>query len=557
MKLSIPIDDPEWEAPDFEPTAYPPPPGLREWPAVKDWTDAHWTHWMQTGGYTPDQITTYLTRDRYRYGLGFQRHPSEPYTYFYLPTPAAVPFHASTAPNVVYGGAVGGAKSHSTRYDAYRHLTSIPEFKSIMMRRTLVELRDNHLTPCRTECETLNAFFGDEVMDLVPSTHPPTLTVRPTKGLMIFGHCQNEGDEEKYLGQQYDEFRPDEMATFTQKQIVGVAGRLRSTKRVGLHGRIVSRLIGTTNPGGAQAAWIVNEYVDKTITLDQDPYYDPADYLFIRSRLFDNPYLMDPDGTYTTYLKRLSKYSPQRRRQLLEGDWNAVTGQFFPEFRKDVHVAAIDIPQGCKIERWIDWGYDPHPGVCLWVACFPNGRLYVFAEWVFNGEGRPKFVAAKVAEKIAAITEDTILPEVRGTLTKTVADPSMFAKSGHTGESYAETFARHRVRLLPADNDRVMGWGRLRHWFGRHPEGGAYLMFSPDCPYAIRTIPALIHDDANPDDCDTHGEDHAADAIRYGVMSRPTPTRRIISPTPMLPEWVQRLVASDRAGAARSAGLVH
>ena len=41
------------------------------------------------------------------------------------------------------------------------------------------------------------------------------------------------------------------------------------------------------------------------------------------------------------------------------------------------------------------------------------------------------------------------------------------------------------------------------------------------CVHIIRTLPALQHDLTDPEDCDTDGEDHAPDTLRYGFMSRP------------------------------------
>jgi hypothetical protein len=43
------------------------------------------------------------------------------------------------------------------------------------------------------------------------------------------------------------------------------------------------------------------------------------------------------------------------------------------------------------------------------------------------------------------------------------------------------------------------------------------------CPNLVRTLLALVHDERKVEDCDTDGEDHAADAFRYGLMSRPSP----------------------------------
>lgn len=562
MRFQTERDDEEIDDTEIEPPRFLPLEGDGAWAPVPTWGDREWTHWLsQHDGWDPSRISQYLHVDRYKYGVGFQRHRKDPFQFFYLPVPAAVPFHASKSTNVCYGGSVGGTKSYSSRWDAYRHLLSIENYNSLIMRRTHTELEQNHTLRAVGECERINEFFQRKIMDLTPSQH--RLEVTTTHALLNFGHCQNLGDEEKYLGPEYDDFRPEELATFIQQQVIGVQGRLRSAKFLATpegQARVKARLIGTTNPGGAQAQWIKRYFIDKNVSAQENPRYEPSDWQFLQASLYDNPYFMDPDGTYSEYEKRLFMFSRQRRRQLLEGDWNAVTGQFFEEWDAQIHVRVLPVTNGVKIERWLDWGYDPNPGYCCWVACFPNGRLYVFAEMVFNGTGRPKLVAGKVAQRIARLTKDEILGRNgygKSTISKTVMDPSMFAKDGHTGESYAETFRRNGVWGLPGDNDRAMGWGRKRHWLGRHPEGGAWLMFHPDCTYAIRTIPALVHDEGNPDDVDTTGEDHAADAIRYGLMARPTPTKYIYTPAPSLPESIAHLVAAERVRyAVRQPGQV-
>ena len=45
------------------------------------------------------------------------------------------------------------------------------------------------------------------------------------------------------------------------------------------------------------------------------------------------------------------------------------------------------------------------------------------------------------------------------------------------------------------------------------------------CRNLIRTLPILPLDDNNPEDINTHVEDHAYDALRYGCMSRPMHTK--------------------------------
>lgn len=560
MKVDIAHDeDVEFETDDDADVRFIPPDEVREWPTVDDWSYRHWSWWLmehqrQFGSHWDKAaINQYLQVDRYKYGLGFRRNEKEGMTWFYNPGPAAIPLHAAKERNILYGGAAGGMKSHSTRWDAYRHCFNIPEYRSILMRRTFEELKRNHVDHVIRECERINNFFQREIMRYLKGDHVIEFPLNGSR--IIFGHCQNDGDEEKYLGDEYDEFRPDEVATFLRKQIKGVAGRLRSVKH-GKLGRIQARFIGTTNPGGSQTQWLKSEFIDKNVDLAENPKYRPENYRFISARLYDNPFLMDPDGTYTNYEERLYDYSRERRRQLLNGDWRAITGQFFTEWSESRHVAVLDIPAGVKIERWVDWGYDPNPGVCHWVACFPNGRLYVFAEWVFNGHNKQLLIASKVADKINKFTREEVLPATGGRISRSIGDPSMFAKDGHTGESYADTFRRNGVNLQPADNDRVLGWGRFRHWLAKHPESGYWIMYHPDCKYAIRTIPSLVHSKVDPEDVDTDGEDHAADADRYGVMARPSPTKTKIKRAPTIPGSVRAMIDGMNKPAVRGFGKV-
>lgn len=547
------------------PVRFIPPNGPdAEWPEVPEWTDREWEHWLLEHNkypflkhWTQEQVDQYLLYDRYTYGLGFGKVKGRIDEWFYRPTPIAIPLHSSKSPNILFGGAAGGSKSYSLRFDAYRHCFAVPEFTAILMRRTFEELERNHLSDVRSEAIRFNQFFGREIVQYVGGRHEVSFDCHgPGRASKItFGHCQNVGDEEKYLGPAYDAFYPDEMATFDKKQIIGIAGRLRTKKR-----NVMARMAGGSNPGGAHTLWLKDYFIDKDEAhiREENPKYRASRYEFIQAMLYDNPYYMDPDGTYTNYEERLFAYDPERRRQLLLGDWTALAGQFFPEFNAHRHVADLPIPPGCKIERWIDWGYDPHYGVCLWVACLPNGRLYVFYEYKFNGaNSREKLVASEVAKRIRHYTTEDAFHLARAKrITKSIGDPHMWGADGHTGEDYSETFARCGVPLIPADNDRVMGWGRLRHWFRLAPDGLPWIMFHPRCVTCIRTIPGLVRDKSDPDDVDTNGEDHAPDTIRYGIMARPTPTVLRLENPIILAHSVAAMMRSLDAPTIRKMGMV-
>jgi hypothetical protein len=47
------------------------------------------------------------------------------------------------------------------------------------------------------------------------------------------------------------------------------------------------------------------------------------------------------------------------------------------------------------------------------------------------------------------------------------------------------------------------------------------MVFFNTCTNIVSQLPAIPLDKKNPEDIDTHSEDHLYDALRYGIMSRP------------------------------------
>jgi hypothetical protein len=95
------------------------------------------------------------------------------------------------------------------------------------------------------------------------------------------------------------------------------------------------------------------------------------------------------------------------------------------------------------------------------------------------------------------------------------------------------------VNFRRADNKRVGTRGALGGWdqvrsrligTGERLQDGSIawrdgqspmMFFFSTCVDSIRTLPALQHDRARPEDVDTDMEDHAPDEIRYACLSRP------------------------------------
>jgi hypothetical protein len=324
----------------------------------------------------------------------------------------------------------------------------------------------------------------------------------PNGSQVEYGHAQDRSDATNYLSAEYDLILFDELVTFEEEMALLIASRARTTKP-----GVKPMVVCGSNPGGPHARWVADRWVDHSIDPQRYPDYDPRDYCYVPATLDDNAYLDTRE-----YEASLADLPPELRDAYRYGRWDIFPGQYFPEFRRERHVAELHIPANLMRFGALDWGY-AQPGVMLFLVCLPDGHLYVEDELRFKTT-----VAARVAQ---LIQERTI--ERGWTLIYTKADPSMWIRSNDTGEAMAETFMRQGVPLQQGNNNRVNGWQRLRHWFQNGGDGTPMLRVHPRCEYLIRTLPMLVSDEARPEDVDTRGEDHAADALRYAVMSRPAP----------------------------------
>ncbi len=168
----------------------------------------------------------------------------------------------------------------------------------------------------------------------------------------------------------------------------------------------------------------------------------------------------------------------------------------------------------------MDWGYNA-PGCVLWWLCLSDGHYHIWREYKFQ-----QTPVWDVGQSIKKRTRELGLK-----LDYMAADPSMWAKTGHgRGESIAETLIRHGLPMKKGDNDRKNGWQRVHELLRIAPDGQPWLTVEddPHCTYLRRSIAGAMSDKHDPDDVDTHSDDHALDALRYGAMSRPSVGRRMV-----------------------------
>jgi phage terminase large subunit len=415
----------------------------------------------------------------------------------YLPLPKQTEAHEAVwsqiCRRICYGGAAGGGKSKFLRWLAYQLCLAKKDFNVLLLRRSWPELEKTHIREAIREAPHIRA-------RCIPSARK--VEFLDTGSTLQFGHCQDDKDMNDYLSTEYDLILFDELVTFTEPQYLLISSRARTSRP-----DWKPMVVAGTNPGGPGSAWVTELFINKNRDRKKYPAYDPIQHHFIRAVLDDNPYL---DADYVQFLMDL----PVELREAYRwGRWDIFPGQYFKEFRREIHVKSIDIPTGTPRIGGMDWGY-LRPGVFLWAVVLPDGRLYIEREYVFQ-----ETVAAEVARHVRATN---IVLNIN--LASAACDPNMRIREGQTGEHTIETLRNNGLFVTPSINDRIAGWQRLRHWLKKAPQTGLpSLVISPDCEYLIRTLPQLCQDATKLEDVDTDSEDHAADALRYLVMSRPHP----------------------------------
>lgn len=414
-------------------------------------------------------------------------------------------FLEADATEVLFGGAAGGGKSYGQIVDALLFALRYPGSKQLILRRTFAEL-DKSLI------RTSLGLYPRTLYTFNASSH----TGRFRNGSVIdFGYCAAENDVYQYQSAEYDCIRFDELTHFTEAQYRYLISRVRGANR------FPKCIKSSTNPGGVGHAWVKSRFVDPAPpgTVFRGP--DGMSRVFIPSLLSDNNFLMRDDPSYK---ERLLALPERERKALLYGDWNIFEGQYFSEFRTDLHVTEpFEIPAAWRKYRTIDYGLDRL--ACLWIAISPGGRVYIYREYCASG--------LTISEAARAIRERTPQGE---DIYATLAPPDLWSRGQESGKSKASLFSEYGVNFTRTGNDRESGWLAVKELLLPGEEGPALRIFSV-CTEIIRCLPALTVDKVRPTDCanEPHDITHAPDALRGFAIFHTRPAK--VSPQYRSTAW--------------------
>jgi len=411
-----------------------------------------------------------------------------------VPNERQAEFFCANARHIAYGGARGGGKSWAMRRKMVLLALSHRNLNLLLLRRTLPELRENHVVPLLRELNGIAKYNAAERVFRFP-----------TGSRLKLGYCDNANDVYQYQGQEYEVVGLEEATHFTEEQMRFLTTCNRTTRS-----DFPPRMYYTCNPGNVGHAWVKRLFIDREFL----PQENPADYTFIPARIWDNKVLLRADPGYVKLLEGLPE---DLRRAHLDGDWDVHAGQFFREFRRDLHVVEpMELPSWWRRFRSMDWGYND-PCCVLWHAVDGDGNIITYRELYLH-----KTLGSEVAARIRTLSEGE-------EIAYTAASPDMWqkrgallrAEGGFEGESLAELFALCGVPLTPADNARIAGWQQVRAYLAGEAGGKPRWRVFSDCTNLIRTLPLLQYDQHNREDA-ADGDDHAPEALRYALMSRPS-----------------------------------
>lgn len=449
----------------------------------------------------------------------------------------------SAAREILYGGAAGGGKSHLKRVLAIAACVAVPGVQVYLFRRTSPDLFKNHLYGP----SGFLSLLADWVLQ-------GGVAINHSKGIITFKngsqihlcHCQYEKDVWHYQGAEIHLLLIDELTQFTEGQYRFLRSRVRPGALDipdGWKHRLPGVLSGA-NPGGVGHNWVKAAFIEPAPPLTAWRAADDDGGMlreFIPALLEDNPTLSDADPEYEKRLEGIG--DPHLVRAMRHGDWDIVAGGMFDDlWRRDVHVVApFPIPHGWSVQRVHDWG-DSKPFCTLELAesngedvempdgtrrSYPRGTMFVVGEdYGWNGKPNKGLnltspeIARRVVDLEGALKRQGIL---NGHVIQAGPGDIPDRADGRTPrDEYTKAGARFRP-VTKGPGSREAGWQNIRQLLKAAlaaPMEEPGLFIFDNCTHLIRTLPVLPRDERKREDIDTDAEDHAADALRYGVSKR-------------------------------------
>lgn len=436
-------------------------------------------------------------------------------------TPLSARWEDNGSPtNIGYGGAAGGAKSHTARAIVTRAAFQWPGSTSIIFRKTLPELQANHITK-----------FQEELPDYLWNYNGRfRVQTWPNGSKTYFGFLRNDEDKFNYQGPEYDVMVFEESTHYAEETVNWLtSNRLRATTK-----ESTPFALYPSNPGNVGHFWYSRLFIQQRYNHDRGE--EEGDYAFIQAFLEDNKILMARDPKY---LLKLNKLPEPWRSWLRDGDFEAGAGLFFVNLDRRVHlVPPFDPPDHWPMFAGFDWGYN-HPWSMGIFTSNEDGTVYKVDTFTGRRQNHTELVASIFDQaKAAGIDLDR--------LGYIACGADVFSRRGrelgYDGPTLGEKMIDEGLVPIEANQGRIYGASNLRDWFHweRNREAaeegrlevdlapGLMYMRTPGNLAAFEQMETRVASETNIEDVQKTdanefgegGDDHY-DADRYAMASRP------------------------------------
>ena len=462
----------------------------------------------------------------------------------YVPQKRQHLLHSTTARQILYGGAAGGGKSCCIRWDCVLFALRNPGFHGGIFRRTLPELRQTHINVIK---ETLPA-------ELVTWNEEQKKFYFKNSSVITAGFCDDEGDVNRYLSEEFHAIYLDEGSLLTPRQI----GFLKTRNRLGYWKPLnpqdklrLPRFVIATNPGGASHSLLKRTIIDaapaETVFFDETMRNPNKKEdrgwktIFIPAKMDDNIYLDDDYGS------SFGGLPPELAKAYRDGDWDVVVGQAIFNLSRDRHlIRHFDPPRHWTRFQVIDWGtaapfsigwYCVSEGAKLkgrqgkpdrWL---PKGAIIRYRE-LYGWSGKENEGCRWSAQHVAQLIkiEEKKADEY---IDYRVADNEMWAQRGTS--SVISYFEDVGLVFRKSHKDRKRNFQEIICRLAGSPtytdngleEADPMLFVTENCVHFWRTVPTLTLDEVDPDKGPgTKQEDHVYDEVAYACRSMPFVTTK-------------------------------
>lgn len=398
------------------------------------------------------------------------------------PQPKQKEFMMAKAKYVAFGGARGGGKSWSVREKAKRLCLKWAGIRCLIIRKTYTDLRDNHILPLRAELP----------QELAPYKEADKAFVFANGSRIKCSYFANDADALQYQGQEYDIIFLEEATQFSELVFDTLKACLRGANN------FPKRMYLTCNPDGIGFMWVKRLFVMREYNENENP----DDFMFIQSLVDDNEVLM---RTNPDYVKQLDSLPAGMRERWRYGSWDVAEGQYFGEFRRDLHTCE-PFPLPTDWRRYIAFDYGLDMCAAYWFAVDSLRNVYVYKE--FCQSNLPISAAASAILNYTEPSEKVY---------QVLAPPDLWNRSQETGKSKALLFSENGLTLSKSNNDREAGWLAIKELLQTDQNGESRLHIFRNCTQLIKYLPALQRDPKHPTDTmnEPHEITHSPDALRY------------------------------------------